>query len=371
MLLKGKYMDIDTLHHRIAKWLIVCAVTVVLIMMLGAATRLTGSGLSIVYITIFHGVIPPTSDTEWNDIFEQYKKTPQYETTYRKQMSLGDFKSIFWLEYLHRLVARVLAVVIFLIPFLYFLIRYYFIHKILSTKIILQIVLMFVLGGLQAIIGWIMVKSGLSPSTAHIHGDTVSVSPYRLVIHMGLAVIIYSYILWVIAKLWKNPQEEQVQADYNSLKKISLLITVILFIAIISGAFLAGIQGGTIYQSFPLMHGYLIPPDYFSPNYSFIRNFFENKTAVQFHHRVLTILSLILIIAFWCYSRRFKLSRGFRLLFNGFLGAGLIQIILGIVTLLSFIPRDLFTVYIASIHQGGGIILFTVSLLILFKLKRL
>jgi len=364
---------INKIHKQIAIWLFICCFTIFTIVILGGATRLTGSGLSIAKLHLFRGVIPPMSQGDWEKAFNEYKLTAEYKITYKEKMNIDTFKSIFWLEYIHRFVGRFLAAFIFFIPFLYFLIRYFFIKKIISRSLIIKLLLMFALGGLQALLGWLMVKSGLDTKTAHIQGENVHVSPYRLVLHLVFAFIIYAYILWVALQLYFPKPNNVLGVNFKGLRRFGYLVTAWIFITVISGGFVAGIRGGLVYQTFPLMHGFFIPPDLFNPQIegSVLNNFFLNQTTVQFDHRILAILLFFVTLTFWISSFKYKLSNKSKILFHSILIIIITQITFGILTLLNFVPKSLLTITLATIHQGIALILFTISIIINFKLRQL
>ncbi|RKZ68905.1 MAG: heme A synthase [Gammaproteobacteria bacterium] len=337
---------------------------------LGGVTRLTGSGLSMVEWAPIMGILPPLNQTEWQETFLLYQQFPEYQLK-NFHMSLDDFKSIFWFEYGHRLLGRSIGL-IFLLPFVYFLFRGK-IEKALTPKLIT----MFVLGGLQGLMGWYMVKSGLV--------NDPHVSQYRLTAHLGLAVIIYAYMFWVALGLLypiingsstntantadnhnnKNADPENLKQKIGSL---SLIITGIIIITILSGGFVAGTHAGFAFNTFPLMDGRLIPVGLFelSPLW---RNFFENIVTVQFDHRVLATVLFLVIPVFWFkagkLAGRLELQPLARTGSHLLLAALILQITLGISTLLLVVP-----VALAAAHQAGAIILLTAALFVSQQLRR-
>ncbi len=361
--------EINRIHKQIAIWLIVCSITIFTIVLLGGATRLTGSGLSIANIKLFRGVIPPLSQTEWKQAFDEYKGTPEYDKTYKYSgMDIEAYKSIYWLEYFHRLVGRVLAGIIFFIPFLYFLIRYFFVRRVIAPSLVYKLILMFVLGGLQALLGWVMVKSGMNREIAYIQGHEVHVSPYRLTAHLGLAFLIYAYIVRVILSIWPSNKRSMADESIRRLKSFSWLLTGLLFLLILSGGFVAGTQGGLVYQSFPLMNGFIIPPDYFllEPWY---RNLFESRAAVQLDHRVLAFLVFFMTLAFWILTTRKPLAGRIKVLTHSVFLTVILQVALGVITLLTFVDKDTMTIFLATAHQANALILFTLLLRLNYELK--
>ncbi len=338
----------DTTNQRpVAIWLFVCCAAIFAMVLLGGVTRLTGSGLSMVKWEPIIGVLPPMDQVEWNAVFELYQQSPEYIKK-NFHFNLEEFKSIFWFEYSHRVLGRLIGV-LFLIPMLFFIAT-----GRVGRKLTPKLVAMFVLGGLQGLLGWYMVKSGLV--------NDPHVSQYRLTAHFGLAVLVYGYIFWVALGLFFKQDARAVSVDARRVLGYSRVITGLVLITLLSGGFVAGLKAGFAYNTFPLMNGQIIPDGIFrlEPLWT---NFFENIATVQFNHRVLATLLFFLIPTFWWLSKQFELSSRVRVAVHFLLAALLLQITLGISTLLShmFIP-------FASAHQGGGLMLFTVSLFILQQL---
>ena len=334
-------------HKSIAIWLLVCCATIFGMIILGGVTRLTGSGLSMVQWAPIMGVLPPLNTAEWQETFLLYQQFPEYQLK-NFHMSLDDFKSIFWFEYGHRLLGRSIGI-IFLLPFLFFLFKGK-IEKPLRPKLII----MFVLGGLQGLMGWYMVKSGLV--------DDPHVSQYRLTAHLGLAIVIYGYMLWVAFGLLYPKINSSKQN--HPLSRLALIITSIIFITALSGGFVAGTRAGFAFNTFPLMDGRLIPVGLFdiSPLW---RNFFENIVTVQFDHRVLATLLFILIPIFWFKAGKLELKPLERTGSHLLLAALALQITLGISTLLLVVP-----VALAAAHQAGAVVLLTAAIFISQQLNR-
>jgi cytochrome c oxidase assembly protein subunit 15 len=333
----------------IAIWLFICCALVFAMVVVGGVTRLTGSGLSIVEWQPLIGAIPPLNQEDWIVLFEKYRLIPQYEEV-NKGMTLDEFKGIFWWEYFHRLLGRAIGIVYF-VPFIYFVSRKQ-VDRILGLKLLG----IFVLGALQGLMGWYMVMSGLV--------DNVYVSQYRLTAHLGLAFIIYAAMFWVATGLWSSENSlQQEKSNLQSLRRFSFLITALIFIMVLSGGLVAGIHAGLAYNTFPLMNGYLMPPDLFilEPWY---RNFFENMATVQFDHRMIAWLLAFLIPLFWFKTKKYSLSRSEQLACHFLLVMLIIQISLGITTLLLVVPLPL-----AAAHQAGAILLFTTALWVNRKLS--
>lgn len=336
-------------NRQIALWLITVAILIYVMVVLGGVTRLTGSGLSIVEWDPIMGAIPPLSETQWQETFDKYKASPQYIQV-NQGMSLSDFKYIFSFEYAHRLLGRFIGIA-FLLPFLYFLFK----GKI-RRHIAPKLILLFFLGGIQGFIGWYMVKSGLI--------NEPRVSQYRLALHLTTAILIYGAILWVAWGL-ANPTPTQTwKHGMQPLRRLSLMLTATICVMIISGAFVAGTHAGKVFNTFPLMQGQFIPPGImeYTPWY---RNLFENLATVQFDHRMIAYLLMVFVPFLWWYARRFSLSPATRFTTHVLLTVFVVQISLGIATLLNFVPTTL-----AAAHQGGALLLFTVALYLNHCLRR-
>lgn len=334
-------------HNRqIAIWLLICCATIFAMIILGGVTRLTGSGLSMVQWKPIMGVLPPLNHAEWLNTFELYKQYPEYQLK-NFAMTLDEFKSIFWFEYAHRLLGRSIGV-IFFFPFLYFLLA-----KKVQRGLTPKLLFLFILGGLQGLMGWYMVKSGLV--------DDPHVSQYRLTAHLGLAIVIYAYMFWLALDLL-SPGERDYYVDALS-SKFALTISGLIFLTILSGGFVAGTRAGFAFNTFPLMDGRLIPVGLFelSPLW---KNFFENIVTIQFNHRLLAITVFIATLALWVHTSKLKLdalsNTGRHLL----IAALFLQVTLGISTLLLVVP-----VALAAAHQGGAVLLLTASVFVAHRLK--
>lgn len=339
----------NTDHKAIAIWLLACCAVIFGMIILGGVTRLTGSGLSMVEWAPIMGILPPLNQAEWQETFLLYQQFPEYKIK-NFHMSLDDFKSIFWFEYGHRLLGRSIGM-IFLLPFLYFLFRGK-IEKSLTPKLIT----MFILGGLQGLMGWYMVKSGLV--------NDPHVSQYRLTAHLGLAVVIYAYMFWVaLGLLYPKINDIHRNAD-NKIARLSSIITGIIIITILSGGFVAGTRAGFAFNTFPLMDGRLIPAGLFEQS-PLWRNFFENIVTVQFDHRVLATVLFLVIPAFWIKAGKLNLQPLARMGSHLLLAALALQITLGISTLLLVVP-----VALAAAHQAGAIVLLTAALFVSQQLHR-
>lgn len=337
------------MHKPIAIWLLVCCALVFAMVVVGGVTRLTHSGLSIVEWQPIVGTMPPLGQSDWDELFEKYHQTPQYKKI-NVGMSLEEFKGIFWWEYFHRLLGRVIGLAFF-VPFVYFLAK-----KAIDRPLGLKLAGIFVLGGLQGAMGWYMVKSGLV--------DNPHVSQYRLTAHLGLAFAIYAAMFWVALELLYPVGTSLTGSGLGGLRRFSTALTTLIFIMILSGGFVAGIQAGFAYNTFPLMNGHIIPPEIFmlEPWY---RNFFDNMATVQFDHRLIAWMLAILIPIFWFKSRKLPLSGSARLACTLLLVMLGIQISLGISTLLLVVPLTL-----AAAHQAGAVLLLTAALWVNYQLRR-
>lgn len=335
--------DCDRFSNRrlIGIWLLICCAMIFTMVVLGGVTRLTGSGLSMVDWKPVYGVLPPLSQTEWLEVFEKYKATPEYQKI-NIGMDVEGFKGIFWLEYFHRIMGRLIGVV-FLLPFLFFL----FTGRI--ERILLpRLVTLFVLGGLQGLLGWYMVKSGLV--------NNPHVSQYRLTAHLMLAVLIYGYMLWIAYDLITRRYEHMNVDRLKGLRKLTYLVLGMVVVTLASGGFVAGLKAGLAYNSFPLMDGRWIPEGLFTLQPWFL-NLFENMATVQFDHRLLASLLFLMIVVLWLVALRYRLPPSVRMGTHLLLLAGIVQVSLGITTLVYQVPIPL-----AAAHQGGALVVLTVIL---------
>ncbi len=340
--------DIETLasqNRAVARWLLICCGLVFVMVVLGGVTRLTGSGLSMADWRPLLGWLPPLSEARWQRVFELYQQSPEFLKV-NSHMDVAAFKNIFWLEYLHRLLGRIIGIA-FLLPAIYFFTRGY-----IKWSEWPKYLLMFALGGLQGVLGWYMVKSGLV--------DLPHVSQYRLTAHLVAAFAIYAYMFWVAMSLLFPGDGERRHPWFRK----SLALTILTSITIISGGFVAGLKAGKSYNTFPMMGDDWIPPGIMALE-PFWRNFFDNATTVQFNHRVLAITTLIAVATFWYKSRGIDLSARSRRGVNALLHTVSLQVALGITTLMLAVP-----VFLGALHQAVAMLLFTVSLFVLHSLRR-
>jgi cytochrome c oxidase assembly protein subunit 15 len=327
----------------VAIWLFTVAAMILVMIVLGGATRLTGSGLSIMEWAPLMGALPPTSDAEWHRLFELYQKIPQYSLV-NDGFGLDGFKHIFWLEWTHRLWGRLIGAV-FLLPMLCL-----WATARIERHVLPRLGLLFVLGGLQGVVGWLMVASGFAP-------DSTAVSPYRLVIHLALALVLYAAIVWTgLSALRPVRQHEPLPRALRALAYGSLAMVCL---TILAGGFTAGLHAGLTYNTFPLMDGRLVPDGYTTLD-PLILNLTENVAAVQFDHRVLATFTLLLVSALAAVGWRCGLSRPLMICLAA---AVVAQYALGVTTLLLVVP-----VAVATLHQFGAVILLTVMLVLLHQL---
>ena len=310
----------------VAGWLLAVCGMIFVMVVLGGVTRLTFSGLSMVEWRPVTGWLPPLTHDAWQAAFEAYRQSPEYQKI-NVGMGLGEFQSIFWMEYLHRLWGRVIGVA-YLLPFLFFLARGW-----LDRRLIARLAVGLVLGGFQGWLGWYMVKSGLV--------DEPDVSAYRLVAHLAAALAIYGYLFWVALGLlrpnrgWPRPG--------------AVIVIFLVGTTILAGGFVAGLDAGFAYNTFPTMDGHWLPPGLFAMEPAWLAAFEDIGTA-QFNHRVLALITLVAVLLFW-------LRRRGRLSVNLLGGMAVLQVGLGIATLLLVVPVPL-----AAAHQAGAVVLLTLAL---------
>jgi cytochrome c oxidase assembly protein subunit 15 len=330
-------------------WLFTIAGMCLAIAVVGAITRLTESGLSMVEWKPLEQDIPPLGAAAWNDLFHQYQQSPQYRFV-NTGMTLAEFQGIFWWEWTHRLIAQLIGAA-FALPFLYFLVRRW-----LPRRLIPYLVGLFALGGLQGLLGWAMVKSGLEyrPSVSH----------YRLAAHLALDLTLYSLTLWT-AFYVSRPRAAVVApaALRPVLRRHAVTGLSALAVTMVWGAFTAGLRAGHLYNTFPLMGGGLAPPDVlaFEPWWS---NFTENPGAVQFIHRVLAFATGLILLALALRLRAPSIAPEPRKLATALFLLVALQIFLGIETVLNQVP-----VWLGALHQANAILLLGVVVRVLFLLR--
>lgn len=329
----------------VALWLFICCGMVFVAALIGAVTRLTGSGLSITDWNPIMGIIPPLDAAAWDKAFAAYQHIPQYEVLNRG-MTLAEFKHIYFWEWLHRLWDRLIGIT-FALPFLWFLAR-----RQITRRAAVGFAAIFALGALQGFIGWYMVESGLELRT--------SVSPYRLALHLGGAIIIYAIMLWVALGLWReNAAKRNVSF---CIFRHGWVAFGLLAVTMIWGAFVAGLHAGEAYNTWPLMEGDVLPEAAWTLNPAWI-NAFENLALVQFIHRWLGPVTMLVILA-WVVRRWRDADKRSRFWLKLLGGMALVQVALGISTLLMHAE-----IVLAVLHQAGAITLLTLLLINLQRIK--
>lgn len=332
-------LDVEA-QKPVVAWLTLVGLMVFCMIIVGGATRLTHSGLSIVEWEPLVGTIPPIDQEDWDEVFDEYKTSPEYQQV-NFGMSLDEFKVIFWWEYFHRLLGRLIGLVFF-IPLLYFAIR-----RKINGSLAKRLFGIFVLGGLQGGMGWYMVASGLV--------DDPRVSQYRLTAHLGIAFLIFGAIVWTALSVM-YPSKTNMSQPVRRMFRFAVAINVIIFLMVVSGGFVAGIRAGLAYNTWPLMGNSFVPPDIFilTPGW---RNFFENMATVQFDHRIIAYVLAVLVPIFWFKVRRRDVSPQTVIATNTLLVLVFTQIVVGISTLLHHVP-----VTLGVAHQGIGSLVFVTSL---------
>lgn len=338
------------------RWLVACIVSVFLAVLVGGITRLTESGLSITEWKPVQGVFPPSTAEGWNEAYTAFLQIPQAQTTHQG-ITLEGFKLIYWWEWFHRILARGVGLV-FAIPYLVLLVR-----GVIPKRLRLRLAALPALTLGQGVLGWYMVQSGLA--------ERSSVSAYRLTAHLALALAILVVAVWTYAEL--KPRVREVAAG-KAWRWSMLLLVIAIGVTVLSGGFVAGLRAGTIFNTFPLMGGAIVPPGYDQLGGWWV-NAFENPAAAQFHHRVLAVTTgLAALVAAWLAGRGTagaagagsaaslgpQAARAVRVL-----GAlTLVQVALGITTLLYAVP-----VALGVLHQFTGVLVLTAGVLALHQVR--
>ena len=330
----------------VAAWLFACCALIFLMVVIGGITRLTLSGLSITEWKPVVGVVPPLSAESWAAVFAKYREIPEYRAVH-SLMNLDEFKGIYLWEYTHRLLGRLIALV-YAIPLAWFLVR-----GRLPRRLVPPLCGILLLGFAQGGLGWYMVESGLA--------DRAEVSQYRLVAHLALALAIYAAILWVALGIVRV----QTHADpVRGWRGAGDAVLVLVALTILAGGFVAGTRAGLTYNSFPLMDGRLVPAGYAQIR-PFVLNWFENIAAVQFDHRLLAVATAVVIMLVWAAGRRAVLPRPARVAVHGLVAIALLQVALGVTTLVFVVPLPL-----AATHQAGAVLLLTAAIVFRHTLRR-
>jgi cytochrome c oxidase assembly protein subunit 15 len=322
-------------------WLGALAALIVAMILIGGATRLTDSGLSITEWQPILGAIPPLNEADWQQAFEAYRKIPEY-TELKAGMSLEEFKTIYWWEWAHRFLGRLIGVAFF-VPFAVFWIAGY-----IARTLLPRLVGLFLLGGLQGAVGWYMVKSGLVERT--------DVSQYRLAAHFGIALLIFGYTLWLLFGLGREKLPARAGTRARSASWVAGLVLALIFVQMLAGALVAGLDAGMGFNTWPLINGALVPSGFGEASPSYL-NLFENPLTVQFNHRMLGYAVVVAALGqlLWLTVRGAP---------QALLGCALtlallavLQATLGVWTLLLAVPITL-----GLAHQAGAIAVFAASL---------
>jgi len=324
--------------RQIAYWLFFCAAMIFGMILLGGVTRLTNSGLSMVDWKPLMGVVPPMSEADWQHMFYKYQQFPEYQKI-NMGMTLEEFKSIFMYEYLHRVLGRLIGV-IFTVPFLFFLFT-----KRIKAGLTPKLVLMLLGGGFQGLLGWYMVKSGLV--------DKPDVSQYRLTAHLGAAVLIYSFILWTAFGLVSTKTKQPI-----ALGRFAYTLSGLIFLMILSGGLVAGTKAGFAYPTWPLMGDSFIPAGLYSLAPAWL-SAFEDITTIQFNHRIFAYVIVALVLTFAAKTLKADIQGPARTGVFLLIGLLLLQVTLGISTLIFYVP-----VPVATAHQVGAVALLSASLFV-------
>jgi heme a synthase len=353
-------------HGAVAAWLFTCCALIFAMVVVGGVTRLTLSGLSITEWNPVIGIVPPLTEAQWAAEFARYRQIPEYRLIHYG-MSLAEFKGIYFWEYAHRLLGRLIGVA-YAVPLVWFLLR-----GRLPRRLVPALLGILALGFGQGLLGWYMVESGL------VH--RVEVSQYRLVAHLALALAIYSLILWTALGQIREPTgvafDPSAPAPHPSLprsrgrvregarwRRAAEAVILLVGLTIAAGGFVAGTRAGLTYNTFPLMDGRLVPAGY-AQLHPFIRNWFENIPAIQFDHRLLAMTTIAAVLLQWAAGLRAALPAPTRTALWALLAAAAVQAALGISTLLLVVP-----VALAAAHQAGAVILLTAAIVLRHTLRR-
>jgi cytochrome c oxidase assembly protein subunit 15 len=327
-------VPMQTTSAAVRNWLLVVAAMILFMIVLGALTRLSESGLSMVEWRPVTGWLPPMSDTQWHGELQKYLSSPQGRLINR-DFGVAEFKQIFWLEYIHRLWGRLIGVA-FAMPLMWFWLR-----GRLAPTLLPRLFILLVLGGLQGVLGWAMVASGLV--------DRPSVSHYRLAAHLLLAVTLYAYTVCLVLDLTGSSHRR----DDPGTRRMADGLIALLVVVMTWGALMAGLRAGTSHNTFPTMSGYWIPPGLFELSPWWI-NFFENGTTIQFVHRWLAKLLVLGVLLLAWRVRRTETTLAAAM--------ALVQLSLGIATILSGV-----NIAIATAHQAGAVLLLTTLINVHFR----
>ncbi len=328
-------------------WLLTGCFLIFVMVVIGGITRLTHSGLSISNYKLISGTLPPMNQVEWQEAFDLYKLYPEYQKL-NNHFTLEDFKDIYFWEWLHRFIGRMIGLVFF-IPFLYFLIK-----KQLTKPTIKKAILLLGLGAFQGFLGWYMVKSGLV--------DNPDVSHYRLAAHLTTAFVTFAYTFWVALDLI-FPDKKQIDKGFRKLVRWGLAI---LFLQIIFGAFVAGLDAGFIHNHWPMMsEGKFMHQTVYQEQSPIYKNFIEGKSGVQFVHRMLAYIVVAFVLAIWYKGKKRDLTCYQLNGLNALLIIVGLQFLLGVLTIVYQVP-----VWLGVAHQIGAFLLLTVMIFTLHRFSK-
>jgi len=334
-------------NNKVIYWLLTGCILIFIMVVVGGITRLTHSGLSISNYKLISGTIPPMNEVEWNAAFDLYKQYPEYQKL-NNNFELKDFKDIYFWEWLHRVIGRFIGLV-FLIPFLFFLIK-----KQLSKATIKKSIILLTLGGFQGFLGWYMVKSGLV--------DNPDVSHYRLAAHLTTAFITFAYTFWVALDLM-FPNKKEINKKLRNLIRLALGI---LILQIIYGAFVAGLDAGFIHNHWPMMNeGMFIHETVYIEQNPLYKNFIEGKSGVQFVHRILAYVVVLSILMIWYRTRKLEITQNQKKGTNLLLIMVGVQFLLGVLTLVLQVP-----VWLGVAHQVGAFLLLSIMTFTLHRFSK-
>jgi cytochrome c oxidase assembly protein subunit 15 len=334
-------------NKKVIYWLLTGCLLIFIMVIVGGITRLTHSGLSISNYKLISGTLPPMNEAEWNEAFDLYKQYPEYQKL-NNHFNLQDFKDIYFWEWLHRFIGRMIGLV-FLLPFLYFLIT-----KQLTKPTIKKAIILLGLGAFQGFMGWYMVKSGLV--------DMPDVSHYRLAAHLTTAFVTFAYTFWVALDLM-FPNKKEINIKFRNLVRWGLAI---LLLQIIYGAFVAGLDAGFIHNHWPMMtEGKFMHETVYIEQNPLYKNFIEGKSGVQFVHRILAYIVVLFIVIIWLKSKKLTLTKMQTKGIHALLIMVSVQFLLGVFTIILQVP-----VWLGVAHQIGAFFLLSIMTFTLHRLSK-
>ncbi|MDP1911883.1 COX15/CtaA family protein [Brevundimonas sp.] len=331
-------------NRAVAIWLFVCAALVFAMVVVGGITRLTGSGLSITEWKPIMGALPPMNAADWNAAFEKYRAIPQYAQV-NAGMSLAEFQGIFWWEWAHRLLGRLIGAA-FALPFAVFLIL-----RQIPRRLIVRCAILLALGGLQGLIGWWMVSSGLS--------ERIDVAPERLTVHLGLALLIFMGLIWTGLEAWNGESHARNPAGWS--RGAAVLLGAVI-VQCLLGGLVAGAKAGFVYTDWPLMNGGFLPPVEWSRGGL---AFLHDQALVQFNHRIWAYGLLIGGTVYAVQAWRWRLAEGLGAAAFAVAAALWLQALLGVATLMNATP-----LWLGALHQAGAALVLAAAMVNLWLVRR-